>query len=302
MEEDEHRGGEEIGSGVALSVVIPCRNGAATLPELMEALAAQTWDGDWEVVIADNGSTDGTVGIAKSFGPRLPRLRIVGATAKGGPAHAMNVGAAAAKGRLLAFCDSDDVVGARWLSALGGALLVDPFVAAMQETTLLNPPWLRRTRDDLGQRLPVTRFPPYLPYAGAGTIGIRKELHELVGGFDEGIGAQFEIDYAFRLAAHGVTPVLVPSAVLHYRWRTSLAANFRQGLWYADGRAVVEGRYRSRPLDVNEIVRWPIAGWREVARMLLQIRDRGGRTRLAWLLGWQLGRYRASFRHGVLIA
>jgi glycosyltransferase involved in cell wall biosynthesis len=284
-----------------LSVVIPCRNGESTLPELLESLAAQTWDGNWEVVVADNGSTDGSVRIVESFGSRLPQLRIVEAPGKGGPAHAMNVGAAAAKGRLLAFCDSDDVVGETWLFALGDALAMDPFVAAMQETALLNPAWLRRTRDDLGERLPVTRFPPHLPYAGAGTIGIRKDLHELVGGFDEGIGAQFEIDYAFRLAARGVTPVLVPGAVLHYRWRTSLAANFRQGLWYADGRAIVEGRHRSRPLDRHELVRWPTAGWREIARMLLQIGDRGARTRLAWLLGWQLGRYRASVRHRVLI-
>jgi glycosyltransferase involved in cell wall biosynthesis len=299
---EQPAGGEEVAGAVALSVVIPCRNGAETLRELLEALVAQTWDHTWEVVFADNGSTDRSVDVVESFGSRLPRLRVVQADGNGGPAHAMNVGAAAARGRLIAFCDSDDVVGQGWLSALGEALAVSPFVAAVQETTLLNPAWLRSTRDELGQRLPVTRFPPYLPYAGAGTIGIGKQLHEQVGGFDETIGAQFEIDYAFRLAALGIHPVLVPGAVLHYRWRTSVAANFRQGLWYARGRAVVEKRHRSRPPTVYETMRWPVAGWREMARLLVQIRDRGGRTRLAWHLGWQLGRYRASVRHAVLIS
>jgi glycosyltransferase involved in cell wall biosynthesis len=287
---------------VALSVVIPCRNGASTLPELLDALAEQTWGGSWEVVVADNGSTDGSVGIVESYAARLPRLRIVEATGKGGPAHAMNVGAAVADGRFLAFCDSDDVVGERWLSALGDALAIEPFVAAAQDVRRLNPQWLWKTRDELGQHLPVTRFPPHLPYAGAGTIGILKELHELVGGFDEEIGAQFEIDYAFRLAARGITPVLIPEAVLHYRWRTSVGANFRQGRWYAEGRAVIEGRYRSEPLGALEIVRWPVAGWREILRWIPQIRNRGGRTRLAWLLGWQVGRYHAGFKHGVLVA
>lgn len=298
---DERRRGDEFARDIALSVVIPCRNGEATLPELLEALAAQKWDRDWEVVVVDNGSTDGSIGVVESFAARIPRLWVVRTSGKGGPAHSMNVGAAAAAGRLLAFCDCDDVVGEAWLSALGDALAVDPFVAAVQDATHLNPPWLLRAREELGKRLPVTRFPPYLPYAGAGTIGIRKDLHELVGGFDESIGAQFEIDYAFRLAARGITPILVPDAVLHYRWRTSLAANFRQALWYADGRAVVERRYRSVPLGLHGLVRWPTAGWRDITRVLLQIHDRGARTRLAWLLGWQVGRYRASMTHRVLI-
>jgi glycosyltransferase involved in cell wall biosynthesis len=299
--DDEERREDEVRPEVMLSVVIPCRNGAATLPELFEALAAQVWEEHWEVIVADNGSTDASLRIVEGFRSRLPQLRIVDASTRPGPAHAMNAGASAAEGRLLAFCDCDDVVGENWVSALGRALTTHEFVAALQETRLLNPEWLRRSRDDLGERLPVTHFPPYLPYAGAGTIGIRKELHELVGGFDEDLGAQFEIDYAFRLAAHGVTPVLVPEAVLHYRWRTTLDANFRQGLWYADGRAVIERRYRSRPLTTLEVARWPLANWRELIVTSFRVRDRGSRTRLAWLAGWQLGRFRAGLRHRVLI-
>jgi glycosyltransferase involved in cell wall biosynthesis len=299
--DDEKRGRDEVEPTVVLSVVIPCRNGEATLHELLEALAIQTWDEHWEVIVADNDSTDGSVGVVESFRDRLPGLRVVDARGKSGPAHTMNVGAAAARGAFLAFCDCDDVVGEAWVSALGNALAVHPFVAAIQETARLNPEWLQRSRGGHGDRLPVTLFPPHIEYAGAGTIGIRKELHELVGGFEEDIGAQFEIDYAFRLAERDVKPVLVPEAVLHYRWRTSLGANFRQGLWYARGRAVVERRYRSQPPGARELVRWPIAGWREISSLLLRSRDRGSRTRLAWVLGWQLGRYQAAVRERVWV-
>ncbi|HET9225168.1 MAG TPA: glycosyltransferase, partial [Thermoanaerobaculia bacterium] len=43
-----------------LSVVIPCLNAEATLGDQLEALAGQGWSGEWEVIVADNGSTDGS--------------------------------------------------------------------------------------------------------------------------------------------------------------------------------------------------------------------------------------------------
>ena len=54
-----------------LSVVIPCLNVAATLGPQLDALSAQDADFEWEVVIADNGSTDQTVPLATSYTDRL---------------------------------------------------------------------------------------------------------------------------------------------------------------------------------------------------------------------------------------
>jgi glycosyltransferase involved in cell wall biosynthesis len=50
-----------------LSVVIPCLNAAATIGVQLEALAGQSWEGEWEVVVADNGSTDGSQAIVESY-------------------------------------------------------------------------------------------------------------------------------------------------------------------------------------------------------------------------------------------
>src|SRR5206468_3683315 len=52
-----------------VSVIIPVRNGAATLGSQLRALAAQTYPGLWEIVIADNGSTDATAAIAEAEAP-----------------------------------------------------------------------------------------------------------------------------------------------------------------------------------------------------------------------------------------
>ena len=68
-----------------VSVVIPCLNAAATLGAQLDALGRQTWQGDVEVLVGDNGSTDGSVELAESFRDRLPGLRVVSAADRGGP-------------------------------------------------------------------------------------------------------------------------------------------------------------------------------------------------------------------------
>src|SRR4051812_33344836 len=101
-----------------VSVVVPVRNGADTLSGQLRGLAGQTYAGEWEVVVADNGSTDSTRAIAELWRPELPHLRVVDAGASGGPAAARNRGAAAAEGEFLAFCDADDIVTPDWLASL----------------------------------------------------------------------------------------------------------------------------------------------------------------------------------------
>jgi glycosyltransferase involved in cell wall biosynthesis len=50
-----------------VSVVVPNLNGAATLPDQLEALAGQTYTGDWEVILADNGSTDTSADVVREW-------------------------------------------------------------------------------------------------------------------------------------------------------------------------------------------------------------------------------------------
>lgn len=87
------------------SIVVPAYNVAATLPATMNSLLAQTFT-DFEIVLVDDGSTDETLEIARSFD--CDRLRIV-EQANRGLAGARNSGIAAARGEVVGFCDSDDL-------------------------------------------------------------------------------------------------------------------------------------------------------------------------------------------------
>jgi glycosyltransferase involved in cell wall biosynthesis len=89
-----------------VSVVIPAYNAAATLPETLASVFAQTFT-DYEVIVVDDGSTDGTPALLASHGERVRVLRKVN---EARPSTTRNVGAKAARGELVAFLDADD----RW--------------------------------------------------------------------------------------------------------------------------------------------------------------------------------------------
>jgi glycosyltransferase involved in cell wall biosynthesis len=101
---------------IRASVIVPARDAEATLPRTLAALADQEGAPAFEVVVADDGSSDGTAAIVERAGARLVRLD--GA----GPAEARNAAVAAASGAVLAFCDADCYPTAGWLSAGAGAL------------------------------------------------------------------------------------------------------------------------------------------------------------------------------------
>jgi glycosyltransferase involved in cell wall biosynthesis len=95
----------------------------------MDALANQSWSEPWEVVVANNKSTDDSMGIVEGYKKQLPNLRIVDASVRQGQPYALNVGAACAQGEAIAFCDADDEVAPGWVAAMGEALSRYDFVA-----------------------------------------------------------------------------------------------------------------------------------------------------------------------------
>jgi glycosyltransferase involved in cell wall biosynthesis len=112
-----------------VSVVVPARNAAATLPRTLESLAAQDLDGQWEVVVVDDASDDATLEIAR----RATGSVMVVSQGKLGAAEARNRGVAVARADVIAFTDADCFPAAGWLSAglaaLAGADLVQGRVA-----------------------------------------------------------------------------------------------------------------------------------------------------------------------------
>jgi glycosyltransferase involved in cell wall biosynthesis len=114
---------------IRASVIVPNRDAGRTLPRTLGALAGQRFDEEYEVVVVDDGSADGSAEEAERFGPpvrviRRPRL---------GPGPARNAGAAEAHGELLAFTDADCEPEAGWLAAGTEALAAADLVQGAVE-------------------------------------------------------------------------------------------------------------------------------------------------------------------------
>lgn len=90
----------------AISVILPVRNAAATLPAALESLRAQTRT-DWECLIVDDGSHDASPAVAARFAARDARFRLLRRPARGLVA-VLNVGLTVARGRFIARLDADD--------------------------------------------------------------------------------------------------------------------------------------------------------------------------------------------------
>jgi glycosyltransferase involved in cell wall biosynthesis len=280
-----------------ISVVVPCLNSEDTLPRQLKALSSQRWAGTWEVVIADNGSSDGSVHVAQGFHSQLPRLRIVDASDRRGAAHALNIGARAAAGDVLLFCDADDLVGSGWLKAMAGALRVHDFVACRLDyhRLALLPPGSHRQESGLN----VYAYPQYLPHAGGGSIGIRKVLHFAVGGFDESMKELYDTDYCFRVQLAGTPLHFVPDAVVYAQPPVNLRVLFRKAWANGEWNVLLYKRYRARrmpPLRTKE----GLAGWWGLVRGIRALARAEDRPQWVWQLGWRLGRIKGCLKHRVL--
>ena len=283
-----------------LSVVIPAWNATDTIGALLESLARQRFDRPWEVVVVDNGSTDDTRAVVQSLAHRLPSLRIVDASDRQSIGYARNRGVESASGRLIAYCDADDAVSEGWLEAIAAGLARHGGVATPRDHSLLNEDWVRDSRDPpTPSGYHENWYPPYLPHTGSGGMGVRRELHEEIGGFDESYSSCEDNDYCFRLQLAGVELGTVEGAVYHYRFKDTIPAIFRQAYWYSEDNARVQRQYRSYGARPKRWT-WAIKNWPALLRAVPAVVTKSGRARMAWMLGWEIGRICGSFKYRVL--
>lgn len=216
---------------VDISVIIPCHNEERFLAQQLESLAQQDFDGQWEVIVVDNRSTDATVQVARGFSPLADRLRVVRADDRASAAYARAEGVAAALADRLAFCDADDRVGTGWLRALAGALVHHGLVTGRVEVDTLNDEHLAASRGRRNEESQL-RFGD-VPVFRSNTGGMSRQCWDLLGGFRD--HALEDIELSIRAASSGLTVFFVPEAIVSYRYRDSGRALWAQGVTYGEG-------------------------------------------------------------------
>lgn len=282
-----------------LSIIIPAHNEAGTISEQLDALAAQEWNGSWDVIVVDNQSTDATRSIVESYSQSVD-VRVVTAPKQLGINYARNVGVASTTATAMAFCDADDVVATGWVAQMGSALLRHELVTGALELDRLNPAWLADSRGR-GDEHRCPTFYGIFPTAHGNNLGIRREAFSRIGGFDEEVlfGAD-DVELSLRAWLDGIELVYLADAVVHYRYRSSAAQLWRQGRKYGRGRPFIRQRLGSLGLPTPS----PIAGWRSWAwlfRHMTDVHTPEGRAVWTWVAGNRWGQIEGSIKYRSLL-
>jgi glycosyltransferase involved in cell wall biosynthesis len=262
-------------TSVRFTVVIPAFNAARTIGSAIRSVLAQTRQ-DFEVIVVDDGSTDGTSCRAGAYASD-PRIRVIRQPNRG-PSAARNVGIAEARGSYVSMLDADDLWLPEYLEVLGGALDAAPDAAfAYTDAWLLEDATgkVRRKSAMSGQRAPKT-----VPDSRAffllllegnfiyTSVTARHSILEQVGGYDESLLTSEDWDLWLRMARRA--RVVRPPGMLaiHRDHAGSLSNDMRK---FARSNCEIYRRFAQDPTadpEVRALACRQLAHWSKAIRRL----------------------------------
>jgi len=224
---------------VAVSVVVPARNVAASVTATLDALGPQVRAAGAEIVFVDDASTDGTGAVVAAWALAHPDVActVLRAGHRRNINGSRNAGVAFSRGAFVAFCDGDDEVRPDWLENLtarrGPGLIVTGQVEDARSGSVYPP---------------SSFYGLDLPLVFGGCFGVERAVFDAVGGFDEEIlqgGTEGEFVLTAQLD-HGATVVRADDAVIRYHLPTDRRVLRRRSFIHQRGHACIARRIAAR--------------------------------------------------------
>jgi cellulose synthase/poly-beta-1,6-N-acetylglucosamine synthase-like glycosyltransferase len=287
-----------------VSVIVPVRDGESTIADCLDSILATDYPPDRrEILVVDNGSSDGTAALIQSRPVRYLR------EGKRGVSNARNRGISESRGEVCAFVDADCIVEPEWLTELVRPF-EDPEVGAVGGNLRHEPPRNAAERQAvrlLGdwQQFAFSSNPAYPITANA---AYRSDVLDRIGPFDPHMTRAQDVELGLRFQERsGHRLAFAERAIARHRNRSTQLGFFRQQLGWAYGAGLVGVKYEAMG---GEPVKWP--GAREITRtarglgivLWAGIRRRGRRRWIedAWFdllrqIAWWIG-VRAGLRRG----
>jgi len=185
---------------ISVSVVIPAYNSESTISKTLEACLNQSYSrNEYEVIVVDDGSTDKTPEIIKSYPVKYLLQE------NSGPAKARNLGWKNAKGEIILFTDSDCVPEKDWINKLVALFEYDDIAAVGGTYGNANPEYIVSLCIHHEILYRHSALPEYVKFLGSFNLGIRKKILEKLNGFDETytIACGEDADLTYRISYEG---------------------------------------------------------------------------------------------------
>jgi glycosyltransferase involved in cell wall biosynthesis len=231
----------------SFSVVVPVRNGEATIGTCVESLLAQRYPADrYEIIVVDNASTDDTARGVASYPVTLLRCETPG------PSPARNTGVRHSHAEVIAFTDADCVADAGWLAGLAPAFADDAVGAAGGAIESFDHP--QRTLVELfcADVRPLRNYGSgdgeLLPFLMGANAAYRRAPLLTAGGWDEGLGTAEDIELAWRFQMKtGTRLAYCDDAIVYHHHRSTVRALARQYRVYGLGEVLLDSMFRAHP-------------------------------------------------------
>lgn len=192
-----------------ISCIVPVFNGERYLGEALESILKQTYQ-SLEIIVVDDGSTDGTAAVIDRYAEQVRFLRQPNA----GTAAARNLGLNAANGEFIAFLDADDLWHPEKLERQTARFQTRPeldyCVAHVQNF------WVPELIEE-ERRFRDHRISKALPGYSTGTLLVRRALFDTVGQFNPAIKHADDTEWFLRASEHGAAMELLPDVLLYRR-------------------------------------------------------------------------------------
>lgn len=220
-----------------VSFVVPCYNEVEYIGSCLASIRQQKIDpSTYEIIVVDNGSTDGTKELAASLGATVLL------NSKRGAAASRNLGAQHAKGELLAFVDADCILDTMWLSKLSTHFLSESVsaVAAPAVPDIEGMTWVEKAWDKVFVRFTSNSLRDVVTVSNLASSNmlINKCCFKAVGGFDENLLSCEDYDLSQRLLKRGTLLLDLNIFVTHLRESKTIRELFC--------REIVRGRFSLR--------------------------------------------------------
>jgi len=227
----------------AISIVIPCFNEAENIGKCIDSIRRQQYNGEFEIIAVDNGSTDDTAKIIKNKGIILKYAE------RKGPAPAKNEGIKKAKGNIIAFIDGDCIATKDWLKNIVSGFensdvgCVAGSIKAMEDDNLSPLERFLIKKGHLSQAQHIENS--FLPFAATANAAYRKEVFDKIGLFDQELLIGEDADLSWRMQLFTNYKLrYVPDAAVFHPYESRPNELFRQKRRHAYGSVMLYKKYK----------------------------------------------------------
>jgi glycosyltransferase involved in cell wall biosynthesis len=224
-----------------VSVIVPTYNSQATIKSCLDSLSNQKFEGEYEIIVVDDASTDATASAVSDYPVELLKQDHMG------PAAARNLGAKNAGGEILLFTDADCTPEVDWIEKMCTPF-EDEQVVGVQGAYKTRQKELvaRFVQYEIEERYEIMSKEAQIDFIGSYSAAYRKNVFLGVGGFDTDfpIASGEDTDLSYRLSSTGHKMVFAPDAIVYHEHPTGIVNYLKMKFYRAYWRVNL---YRKTP-------------------------------------------------------